>query len=230
MPDKWVGLPVCAESMQGILALRKTKTRRVVSPAPPAGTVRFQECGIYYRFGWVAVQPDGSFVAAKPGIGYATGWLPPYGRPSQLVYFREPLYKIGDRAHFAADNASAGVAWLWKNSGLPGRFMPRRLARACATISEVRFERLVDISREDALAEGMKCVFDEDACCSIYDTDETQAYGTAAEAYRAWWDLLNYDRGFGWQAALDGKWHGWVSVTSWTDVVIGWEQVQEMLG
>jgi len=50
------------------------------------------------------------------------------------------------------------------------------------------------------------------------------------EDYGAWWDRLNAKRGFGWEAAVRGDWHGWVSVTSWTDVVIGWVKVQEMLG
>ena len=192
MPDKWVGLPVCVESMQGILADRKTKTRRVGLPGPY-----------------------------------------PYGPPGQGVYFREPVVvHTGRKLRYAADAEWQCIPkecqeWYGRMvvKGLrttPGRSVPRRLARACATISEVRFEKLVDISEADAIAEGCQ------HCCN---GENCNCHGEAAICeYIAWWNRLNEKKGFGWGAALDGKWHGWVSVTSWTDVVIGWEEVQEMLG
>ena len=209
MADKARGLPVCVESMQGILAGRKTMKRRV------------GKCRITETCGWIA----------------NAELLAPYGGPGQLVYFREPLrrdsimgmFNIGlsrGIVTYAVDGTFAPTAkqtegWRWKNKSLPGYLMPRRLARACATISEVRFEKLVDISEADAIAEGCQ------HCCN---GENCNCHGEAAICeYIAWWNRLNEKKGFGWGAALDGKWHGWVSVTSWTDLVVGWEKVQEML-
>ena len=162
----------------------------------------------------------------------------PYGMPGRLVYFREPIHQeftTGDAdtpngcmTIYSTDDQVVLVdgkpfCWDWVNSGLPGMFMPKELARACATISEVRFERLVDISADDCIAEGL---------LPAGENWQNHAGGREqlVEDYGAWWDRLNAKRGFGWEAAVRGDWHGWVSVTSWTDVVIGWEQVQEMLG
>jgi len=236
MPDKWVGLPVCVESMQGILADRKTKTRRVAKPLSlrlttdsdqslEAGEIVLRAPELWpYRL-------QESRGRHKRACGELTPRrMPaPYGMPGRLVYFREPirenhLRQVVYRADQVIARGAEGypIPWAWQNSALPGRFMPRRLARACATISDVRYERLVDISEADAIAEGL---------LPAGENWQNHAGGREqlVEDYGAWWDRLNAKRGFGWEAAVRGDWHGWVSVTSWTDLVVGWEKVQEML-
>lgn len=52
---------------------------------------------------------------------------------------------------FATDGAR-GVKW-W-----PSIFLPREFSRTTLTVTAVRFEHLQDISREDAIAEGLACV------------------------------------------------------------------------
>jgi len=210
-------LAMSRDSMLAILAVptRKTQTRRVIVPQPPAATIQCYQAGIYYRQGWVAEQPDGSLVARDSGILYSNGWQPRF-KPGDGVYFREPLRATeatgGGTDLFAAyscedmlvwTNQSDApeqhycVPWRWKPKSLPGYLMPKRLSRACAIISEARVGRVQDISKDDAIAEGAQ-LKDFVLCKPIcsYRTgwvagDCKIAYGSPVDAYHGWWDSLN---------------------------------------
>jgi hypothetical protein len=78
----------------------------------------------------------------------------------------EPLKELDmTRADLAisyeADNDEAvnehefDLAWMWKRLRLPGMYMPRNVSRLTLTITEVRHQRLHDITDEDAIAEGI---------------------------------------------------------------------------
>jgi len=71
---------------------------------------------------------------------------------------------------------------VWK----PPIHMPREAARIFLRVTDVRAERLRDISEEDAIAEGCRG--------EIKGTVATKPI----EEYRALWDSLNAKRGYGW--------------------------------
>jgi len=91
-------------------------------------------------------------------------WFPcPYGQPGDRLWVREawrassahnnlPPRDIpeGDAIHYQAD----GFARIFKGKCRPSMFMPRWASRITLEITDVRVERLRDISREDAEAEG----------------------------------------------------------------------------
>ena len=139
---------VCA-----LLDDRKTQTRRALPKQPPAD---FDVAS--------AVTSDGGAVIYKSSLGSPGGYHIncPYGKRGDLLWVREswttrqgldkvrprdisPLQSVG----YLADDEGP---WLGKKR--PSIFMPKWASRITLEIVDVRVERLQDVSREDATAEG----------------------------------------------------------------------------
>lgn len=71
---------------------------------------------------------------------------------------------------------------------VPSIHMPRWASRLTLTITEVRVQRLQDISEEDARAEGVEC--DSDGWRD-YLMPATQCCASATDSYRTLWDSIN---------------------------------------
>jgi hypothetical protein len=87
--------------------------------------------------------------------------LCPYGKPGDRLWVRETwntsalcLPPISEPYIYAADLGPTGVG-RWAANWKPSIHMPRAASRISLDIIAVRVERLQDISRDDALAEGI---------------------------------------------------------------------------
>ena len=69
--------------------------------------------------------------------------------------------------------------------------MPREAARLFLKVTDVRVERLQEISRIDARAEGMGYLMENGG--------EPYIYSTFIDSFRYLWDNLNAKRGYGWE-------------------------------
>lgn len=76
----------------------------------------------------------------------------------------------------------------WK----PSIHMPRWISRLTLQVTDVRIQRLQDISEEDAIAEGVEK--DSDGWRS-YAMPHTQICASARDSFQTLWDSLNADRG-----------------------------------
>lgn len=123
-------------------------------------------------------------------IDLATGstYRPPYAIGDRC-YVKEGIERTADGAiAYRADGAVIpGSAWAWKPRTLPHRYMPKGLARLWLTVTDVRIERLHDITLADMLAEGIK-------------REPSQSPG---DAWRALWDGLHDRDGERW---ADNPW------------------------
>ena len=124
--------------IRALLAGTKTQTRRIVKPQPKNRLV--------YALDWY--DADG----VHPGVKVKC----PYGRGGDLLWVRETFFPRlqNTAAIYRADSPDDGMAEMyggWK----PSIFMPRTLSRLTLEVTNVRAERLHDISEEDAKAEGV---------------------------------------------------------------------------
>lgn len=134
-----------APMVRAILSGAKTQTRRLVRPQPE------------YRHG--VLFPQGSSTGYSPSL---LAGACPFGRPGDRLWVREQFacvrtqemryveYKA-DRSLSDFDGYDSPAGGRWR----PSIHMPRWASRITLEITDVRVERLQDISEEDAKAEGV---------------------------------------------------------------------------
>lgn len=125
--------------VQAILDGRKTVTRRVIKPQPPAmGVVRRRGCS----WDWAL------------GADYEEGRLmrPPY-KPGDILWVRETWCKMPYGYAYRADSEMP-TGWDRYDRWRPSIHMPREAARIFLRVTEVRAERVQEITGEQAMMEG----------------------------------------------------------------------------
>lgn len=143
--------------VRAILDGRKTMTRRVLKPQPPAIVTRLIGPETYHP---VAVDRRGDEVPGKPifgvydedgGFGTRVAF-----QPGQRLWVREAHALDGEavwyrEGHAEAQSKGPRVDVRWR----PSIHMPRWACRITIEVGQVRVRRLQDISRDDAMAEGI---------------------------------------------------------------------------
>lgn len=154
------------DMVRAILEGRKTQTRRVVKPQPPSVEAVKELCGSEYHWFTDRHLPDwrvaGPVWAVRQIMGMADTFggpviKCPYGVPGDRMWVRETwdcethkLQWIKDTIRYRATDES-GRKTIWR----PSIHMPRWASRLTLEVTEVRVERLQDISEDDAEAEGV---------------------------------------------------------------------------
>lgn len=158
----------------------KTMTRRVIKPQPTFDMPDF-------RGSWAW-----NYKAAKyrGGLPYKTEC--PYGKIGDRLWVRET---------FAPEKMVNGSDYAYRASGdiigcdrwTPSIFMPRRASRITLEITNIRVERLQDISEEDAKKEGV--LFHDGLGVGHsgyrFSHDFVSVYATAKRAFQFLWDKIN---------------------------------------
>jgi hypothetical protein len=180
--------------VRAILENRKTQTRRVVKPQPEyhEGTI-----GAEY-FGWKHPGENGkTYINKKPPAC-------PYGQPGDLLWVRETFakrYTDAERDFFADSimyRADGGC--IIEPRWTPAIHMPRWASRLTLRITDVRVQRVNEITEEDAKAEGIE--FSGGYYLGgIHAVKGTlQCWPTAREAFTHVWDSINAKRGYSWES------------------------------
>lgn len=212
------------DMIRALLDGRETQTRRLVTPQPvfmPAGD------GLPDSYFWAAKGADNPRSknagvygdTSEMGDMAFRGMLEdacPYGRPGDLLWVRETHHlshanAVTYRADFnynpfsddecGEDCSMVGEKWR------PSIYMPRWASRLTLRITDVRVERVQDISEKDAIAEGVE-VFNEDGNLwysgwmdgkdSWFDENWKWHCNDPVQAYKELWDGINFKRGHGW--------------------------------
>ncbi|WP_420433105.1 hypothetical protein [Hyphobacterium sp.] len=192
-----------APMIRALLDGRKTQTRRVLNPQPDERCVSHQLVGTEKATGiplYEARCYDGKPFNAYP---YPKHCLSPYPRlnysPGDRLWVKEThaivghvdpgwiLYRASgfeaecERHSFDNHPPESDVKWK------PSIFMPRWASRITLIVTDVRVERIQDISEADSRAEGVERSDCRGAACH-------------KSQFHALWDSLNAKRGFGWEA------------------------------
>jgi len=178
--------------VQALLAGTKTQTRRVIKPQPVSdfdsgyvfwGKHQFDIHGMPYfeELPKLAKYQPGDFL-----------WVRETWTENGLGYYR---YKAD------WDDPSKGlfigpsIPDKFRNKWKPSIFMSRKASRLFLEVTEVRAERLQDISEEDAKAEGV--LYYGDDCDDYKNYEYNDVYGddwgvkTAKASYETLWESIN---------------------------------------
>ncbi|MDO9471935.1 MAG: hypothetical protein Q7J28_02685 [Caulobacter sp.] len=170
-----------APMVRALLAGTKTQTRRVVKPQPDSVKALGRDDALVpYR---VAAPP-----ADMPSARMEVPILCPYGQPGDLLYVRETWAADGQGGvrYYATDD----VHDLRRKR--VSIHMPRWASRLTLEITDVRVERLQDISEADALAEGIQRWPDGRFAGDDHDPDPNRLAATSAVgAYSLLWTHIN---------------------------------------
>jgi hypothetical protein len=209
--------------VRAILEGRKAQTRRVVKPQP-IGDVR--PATFAAGEGDPVWLHDVQLGESMGDLTYGDGRTEPlqvttckvltcpYGKPGDLLWVREtwqgffcgtdsviPSSRIesvnGMSVAYKADDQSGCTTWR------PSIHMPRWASRITLEVTEVRVERLQDISEEDAIAEGIKVqtgLLGESVYWDYLNNESrSPRLFSATDSYYTLWDSIN------------GKTHPWES-------------------
>lgn len=174
--------------VQAILDGRKTMTRRVVK-SPYFVDAHGKPMAM-------RPAPKGSYVYRQ--IGMMPYPETPY-KSGDILWVRETwAYKPynNNKIYYFADGELGSLnVERWK----PSIHMPREAARIFLRVTNVRVERLQDITEDDALNEGVKDPYDYQNS-DYYDQPHMRGIEINKSAFAGLWDSINAKRGYSWES------------------------------
>jgi hypothetical protein len=186
--------------VKAILEERKTQTRRVIKHQPPkeAGlglTVNTYSEPDYYQ----ALFFRGPTVEST-GMGEPVKC--PYGKPGDRLWVRETFSYVTKAKSEVYDKVRPDGCPVemyhqadWQHdfdfpaNWTPSIFMPRWASRITLEVTNVRVERLQDITEADAIAEGVYT--NEQAIEKLGLPPDTKLSGSCVDKYRIVWESIN---------------------------------------
>jgi hypothetical protein len=157
--------------VQAILAGNKSMTRRIIKPQP---IDEIQDAGnglFFYK------NPKGN-----PNIPIV---FKPRYQPGDILYVKETYAIVAGKYKYKAD--MIGVP-KWEDVKCKSSlFMPRAAARIFLKVTDVKAERLQDITEEDAMGEGVDLT--DTGWCNYLLKGKTVS--TAKQSFATLWDSIN---------------------------------------
>ena len=198
------------EMVRAVLDGRKTQTRRVVKPAKRNHRGFKQGNGLWIDGYRAEDKPNGhikdySVSSVWQRKDYYIKDFAPY-KPGDILWVRETFCEVPyeynhipikgghitiPKYAYKADS-ERDYTGIWK----PSIHMPKEVARIWLEVTDVRVERLQEITEEDARAEG------------ALPAREERGYNCCRDGFITLWDSLNAKRGYGWET------NPWVWVVS----------------
>jgi len=203
------------EMVKAILKEQKTQTRRVIKDGANRTPQNIGREKFYKMvnalnnkpfFGAGFYKDSDVFECKGEILTDAVYFKCPY-KPGDVLYVKETWGKDENGEYVYRTNYGTTEndsfppsMFKWK----PSIHMPREAARIFLKVTNVRVERLQDITEEDAIAEGISWL--DEACYSnngwtptLYDPDSGGS-PVFRDGFAALWDNLNAKRGYSWES------------------------------
>jgi len=187
--------------VRAIFEGRKTQTRRVIK-RPEQWMIEDYAPG-------VAMAEDGN------GDSYDVSTRCPYGRPGDTLWVRETHFvlKAGYKDGTDRDIVYRADDPDWPYGWIPSIHMPRGASRITLRITNVRVERVQDISVKDAKAEGWNV---DTVLFPLVNTRDK-----AVSWFRNLWNSINAKRGYSWES------NPWVWVIEFEPIMANIDEVMK---
>jgi hypothetical protein len=189
---KTIGLLFSAPMALANVALLKTQTRRLLQAQPPDA----------YQ---IPQLKNGTITFHKDRPGDFPMWsqhLQSRFNPGDVIYQKETFFDARKWKHFPVFQNQPDIIhratpdpFIGDHNWKPSIFMPREASRFTAEITEVRIQRLDQITEEDAEAEGVKPIIEtEDPPAWMSTAPDTVGFVKHLDfitAYRTLWNTLH---------------------------------------
>lgn len=184
--------------VKAILDGRKTMTRRKFKPKDEPYLINGKSFINYSdSFGWNVKYK----IQDNPGRFEITQTFKcPYGKIGDILWVRETWQYTDSSLNFQPGYVYKATdpdwetmeGWKWK----PSIFMPKAACRIFLEITDIRVERLQDVSEEDAINEGVEfhkpVPGDGLICYKNYTSPKTPFYGDNAKlSFQTLWQSIN---------------------------------------
>ncbi|MEW5250331.1 hypothetical protein [Microbulbifer discodermiae] len=182
-------IPYSAVMIRALRAGMKTNTRRMINPQPEMR--EGGQCRVRINGNWNLGPADFLLRDAMPRFGC------PYGQPGDRLWTREAWRTTAGLDHLPPrDIPMDAPIWYEADGPAPApqfgryrhaRFMCRWMSRGLDEVTDIRVERLQDISEEDAKVEGItpyKCG---------WSNGEMGPFSHPVLAFFTLWDSINGD-------------------------------------
>lgn len=190
------------EMVNAILSGRKAQTRRVVKHQPEFGAYVSIEgfesiCVVHEDWAGNAISVQACPYAHKIGDHL---WVRETWRAVELDNGNDGILYKADN-HFKSIENSQAAADLWcdayadrkhGNKWRPSIFMPRWASRILLEVTDVRVQRIQDVTGHDVIAEGVS--FPDGNGISAADVMKRW------EPFQALWNQINAERGYSWES------------------------------
>ena len=210
------------EMVRAILDGRKTQTRRVVKHPTIEHVVRVNSYRGKTEFDLIMDNEIGTIVSCPYGVPGDLLWVRetwqglvsvydedlPWSHVAVMHKRRENVVEIGYKADYPNPIDDGGWA-VW----VPSIHMPRWASRITLRVTDVRVERVQEISHDDATAEGLTQWTHESSGTIHYGITHADVWEKdPRQTFQRLWDSINAARGHGWDV------NPWVWVVSFERV------------
>lgn len=110
----------------------------------------------------------------------------------EKVFLKEPYLLLENKVYYKFDCDFIAMGKGWKNK----MFMPEKYARYFIEITHIKKEPLLEITEDDAIAEGIEKGFLNHGQKVIYKdyTDKKNCWENPIDSYRTLWESINGKR------------------------------------